>query len=67
MNDRKRLRLTKEILLELTPSQLAQVDGGYAATNGGLCAVLSIDFAAGCMGPTCGPGCTARSRITDQE
>lgn len=66
MTPRKRLLLKKEILAQLTPDQLAQIEGG-AATAGGLCAQLSIDFAATCLGPTCGPGCTARSQITDLQ
>ena len=65
MATRKPLLLKKEVLAQLTSEQLAQIEGG-AQTNGGLCAQLSIDFAGTCLGPTCGPGCTARSQITTE-
>ena len=67
MTARKHLLLKKEVLAQLTPEQLAKVEAGHAQTNTGLCAQLSIDFAATCLGPTCGPGCTARSQITDLQ
>ena len=65
MTPRNRLHLKKEILAALTPDQLEQINAGIAATNGGLCVDLSLDRAAGCVSPTCGPKCTARSQLTD--
>ncbi len=65
MTARNRLNLKKEILAALTPDQLEQINAGIAATNGGLCADLTLDPAAGCVTPTCGPKCTARSQLTD--
>jgi hypothetical protein len=57
---RRELRLRKDTLTELTAGELDSVAG--AATTDAVCGALS--FQAGCLYPTCGPQCTARSAVT---
>ena len=64
---KRTLRLTKEVLAELTTDELRSIIGGE--TTGALsiklaiCQQISAAVGGDCLRPTCGPGCTARSGI----
>jgi hypothetical protein len=56
---KRSLRLSREVLSELTTDDLRAVNGAAAQTNGDLCVALSLDLT--CGRPTCGRNCTGRS------
>lgn len=66
---RRALMLKREVLALLSPEELALINAGQfdqALTAGArACQAISLDPLTGCS-PTCGPGCTARSAITDE-
>jgi len=57
---KRTLRLSREVLSELTNDDLRAVNGG-AQTQGDVCIVLSLDRITACGSPTCGRTCTGTS------
>lgn len=65
---RRALRLKREVVALLTPEELANINAGNfaaATLQAQACEAISLQPITGCS-PTCGPGCTARSSITDE-
>jgi len=65
---RRALMLKREVIALLTEDELANINAGNfaAATLAQMaCEAISLKPLTACS-PTCGPGCTARSSITDE-
>ena len=65
---RRVLQLKREVIALLTEEELANINAGNfaaATLQHQACEAISIQPVTGCS-PTCGPGCTARSAITDE-
>jgi hypothetical protein len=64
------LRLRREVLTELSGSDLRNVVGAQAGISylgKELCAAVSAAVAVDCARPSCGPGCTAISNNHAQQ
>ena len=63
----RKLILKKEILAELSPDELASINGGaptqILTKDLAICAAISLEPNDGCLNLTCGPGCTGRSTV----
>jgi hypothetical protein len=65
---RRALQLKREVIALLTEEELANINAGNfdaATLQHQACEAISLQPITGCS-PTCGPGCTARSAITDE-
>lgn len=65
---RRVLQLKREVIALLTAEELANINAGNfaaATLKQDVCEAISLQPITGCS-PTCGPGCTARSAITDE-
>ena len=65
---RRALKLKREVIALLTAEELANINAGNfaaATLQHQACEAISLQPITGCS-PTCGPGCTARSSITDE-
>ena len=65
---RRALMLKREVIALLTEDELANINAGnFAAATLAqqACEAISLQPLTACS-PTCGPGCTARSSITDE-
>jgi hypothetical protein len=65
---RRALQLKREVIAMLTEDELANINAGNfaaATLKPQACEAISLQPLTACS-PTCGPGCTARSSITDE-